>query len=128
MIKTMSVNCPISNHHVNNKFDNKKECLYKKCNYDCIIHANTSNKYDFSTYDLMIHNKEEYTYIYNKLNEAFKKYNLLNLEQLKLYFKELDNINNLYIVLDYLINNQILINNKIMIYNKSYYQLIDKLK
>ena len=92
---------------------------YKKCNYTC-DNLPISNKIDYSTYDLLLHNKEEYIFIKNELLQIIKKIKKITLNQIKLHFKKsIDHIPNIYLCI------QELIDNGVISFNGKYYEILN---
>lgn len=103
MLKKIAIDCPMFKTILPKKYNYTRDCEYQKCNYTC---NNTSFnlKKDFSTYNFIEHNKEEYLFIYEELIKLFNKYKTLSLKQIETHFQsKINYLSNLYITLNDLI-------------------------
>lgn len=124
-IKKIAIDCHINKFNISPKYNNKQECNYDKCNYKCKYtnQSSSSKNIDYSTYNLMVHNKEEYNYIFDKLEKLFDKFGSLVLDDILLNFPEIKYKNNIYTVLNDILQNNIYLNNKQLIYSHKFYIL-----
>ncbi len=125
ILKKIAIDCHINKFDIPKKYDFKPECNYDLCNYKCKFVTKLSTKnIDYSTYNLIVHNKEEYKYIFDKLEKLFEKYQIFKLDDILLNFPEINYKNNIYIVLNDIIQNNIYLNKKQLKYRNKFYTLI----
>lgn len=118
ILKKTAVDCFKFKTVLSSKYNNTRDCEYKKCNYTC-DNVPIISKIDYSTYDMLLHNKEEYTFIKNELLKIIKKIKKITLNQIELHFQNYYiYIPNIYVCIQDLIDSNIISFN-----GKYYYEL-----
>jgi superfamily II DNA or RNA helicase len=120
LLKELAIDCGINKINFTREYDYSRICHFAKCNVPCkgtSKRTGTSKKsIDSSTYSLELHNAYEFKYIKEKVYKLLGDYKLLDLAQIIKLLPEIKYKENIYIVLDWILNND-----NSVIYNDVYY-------
>lgn len=119
MLKKIAIDCSMFKTVLPVKYNYTRDCEYKKCNFTCSNEISEKLKPDYSTYNFIEHNKEEYNFIHEELLKLFKSLKILTLKQLESHFSsKINYLSNLYITLTDLIDKELIT------FNGKYYSIV----